>query len=296
MTHLINPSIKLKGQLNKHDYDQINFLKKQCVEKDGVSLKLELDYKLSKAADESEDLNELNEFMCYTEDKLIGYLGISHFGGEALEVNGMVHPDYRRKGIFTKLFTLAKDEWARRDNREMLLLSDHYSPAGLAFIQSMGASYAHSEYDMFLKGEPTIETAKTGLELRKATNDDAEEIARQNHIFFGIEKKELTLPEEEAKRGVASYMAEVDHAVIGKVHLEVTGKTGGVYGLGVLPDYRRNGYGRSILMKAVEKLQEQHVQDVVLQVEANNTHALELYRSCGFEVTSRMDYYKISKN
>ncbi|MCE7791547.1 GNAT family N-acetyltransferase [Salipaludibacillus sp. CUR1] len=296
MTHLINPSIKLIGQLNNQDYDQITFLQKQCSVKDGVSLKLELDYKLSKAADQREDLNELNEFMCYTEDKLIGYLGICNFGGEALEVNGMVHPAYRRKGIFTRLFSLAKDEWARRDNREMLLLSDHYSPAGLAFIQSMEASYAHSEYDMFLKGEPTIETAKNELELREATNDDAEEIARQNHIFFGIKKKELTLPEEEAKRGVDSYMAEVDHTVIGKVHLEVTGKTGGVYGLGVLPDYRRTGYGRGILMKAVEKLQEQHVQDVMLQVEANNTHALELYRSCGFEVTSRMDYYKISKN
>lgn len=48
-------------------------------------------------------------------------------------------------------------------------------------------------------------------------NKDAEEIARQNYIFFQTDPStELTLPEEEAKRGIDIYMAELEQSCIGK--------------------------------------------------------------------------------
>ena len=42
-------------------------------------------------------------------DILVAYLGISCFGGNIGEINGMTHPDWRRKGIFKKLFEIAMD-------------------------------------------------------------------------------------------------------------------------------------------------------------------------------------------
>ncbi|WP_394217654.1 GNAT family N-acetyltransferase [Halobacillus trueperi] len=297
MKNIINPFIKLKDSLDRKDYENILSLKNCCLEKEKVTLKLELDYKWSKAANERKGMDRINEFMFYDEGTLIGYIGICQFGADTLEVNGMVHPEYRRMGIFTHLFSLVRDEWSKRDSQQMLLLCDRRSSSGIGFIKHMGAVYEHSEHEMFLTNEVRASAATESIKLRKARNEDAKEIARQNAIYFRVSAPEggLKNPEEESKHGMDTFMVERDQMIIGKVHLEVQNGVGGVYGLGVLPEYRRKGYGREILMKAVKILKERQVQQIMLQVEVKNNHALNLYRSCGFEETSTMDYYAFTK-
>ena len=51
---------------------------------------------------------------------------------------------------------------------------------------------------------------------------------------------------------------------IGKVHLQLTGGTGGIYGLGVLPASRGKGFGRAILLKAIEKLKSANAKEIML--------------------------------
>ncbi len=286
--------IKLCGGIDQEDYEKVKALEKCCVELDDTTLKLELEYKLAMSFNDR-DAGVINEFMFYDHEVLIGYIGISQFSGGTLEVNGMVHPDYRRMGVFNRLYSLVKDEWNRRGSQDMLLLCDHHSLSGLGFMKHTGAHYNNSEYEMFLLGEPGEQDALKNLNLREALNKDAKEIAKQNELYFQVNSNGLKLPEEEAKRGMFSYIAETNNVTIGKVHLEVQDGVGGIYGLGVLPEYRRKGYGREIVMRAVEKLQEKQSKKIMLQVAVKNKNALELYRSCGFEVTSTMDYYKLTK-
>ncbi|MDF2545959.1 MAG: acetyltransferase, N-acetylglutamate synthase [Anaerosolibacter sp.] len=290
-------SIKLTEKLNKHDYDDINLLQNICFEVDQTALKLELAYKLGRSEGSDPSLNNINEFMYYEKDNLVGYIGIGDFGGAALEVNGMVHPDYRRRGIFKRLFSLVSDEWNKRDTKNMLLLSDPNSIAGREFIQYTGAHYKNSEYEMFLKRNGKTDSIMHNVTLRKASNKDAEEIARQNAVYFDIEYKEedITLPEEDERCGLTAYLAEIDGEMIGKVNVQLLDGVGGIYGLGVLPAYRGKGYGRAILTWAVEKLKESNAKEIMLQVAVKNNNALNLYKSCGFEVTSTMDYYEISR-
>lgn len=297
MSKIKNPSIKLKEKLDKNDYEDISNLQKLCLEMDKTTLKLELDYKLSRSEGKSEDLKNINEFMYYDENRLIGYIGICDFGGDAIEVNGMVHPEYRRRGVFRRLFLLVRDEWNKRVSQKMLLLSDNNSISGLGFIKYSKAEYDHSEYEMYLRGNVRQNSMLNNVVLRKATNKDRREIALQNSIYFEIELKEedICMPEEEEKCGSPIFIAEVDNIVVGKVHLEIGDSVSGIYGLGVLPEYRRKGYGREILAKAIEKLKERNSKDIMLQVVAMNKGALDLYLSCGFEETSTMNYYKICK-
>ncbi|MFD1019610.1 GNAT family N-acetyltransferase [Thalassobacillus hwangdonensis] len=277
----------MKARLNQQDYDEITILKNHCIENDQVTLKLELEYKLASA-----NTNEFNEFMYYDDDLLIGYIGICQFGGSTLEVNGMVHPSYRRMGVFTKLFDLVKTESHYRNAENMLLLSDRNSPSGQAFIKQLETHYEHSEYEMHLKNAPDKQPPTT-VKLRKATNADAKEIARQNAIYFEIDEPEVRLPEEEERHGVEIFLAEFEGTTIGKVHLETNEGVGAIYGLGVIPEQRGKGYGRAILMEAVKKLQEMQVEDIMLQVAVENKNALTLYKSCGFQVTSTMDYFTL---
>lgn len=288
--------IILKEYLDRKDYEEIENLRKLCLEADKTTLKLELEYKLA-MSDIGGETRNLNEFMCYSGEMLVGYAGICHFGGDSMEVNGMVHPEYRRRGIFKRLFSLVKNEWNKREIPGLLMLSDHNSPSGLGFIASEEALHDHSEYEMYLRGNMGGTPKTSRIILRKATNRDALEIARQNSVYFGKElgEEDIRMPEDEEKCGLHIYIAELDGQVIGKVHLETGKAINGIYGLGVLPDYRGMGYGREILSRAVELMKEAKAQEIMLQVVATNSNALNLYRSCGFEETSTMDYYRLCK-
>jgi ribosomal protein S18 acetylase RimI-like enzyme len=209
----------------------------------------------------------------------------------------MVHPEYRRKGVFKKLFSLVQDEWYKRDAPKMLLLSDRKSEAGQAFVKRTHAEFEHAEHEMYLKGSAMARNISGRVSLRKATNEDSREVGMQNAVYFGTEYNEAHVikPEEEAKRGLMIYLAEAENTVIGKIHLEHIGQTAGIYGFGVKPEFRRKGYGREILSLAVEKLKEGNPERIILQVEVMNDNALNLYKSCGFEAVSTMDYYELSK-
>jgi ribosomal protein S18 acetylase RimI-like enzyme len=297
MGEIKNPYIKLKERLDKNDYEDINNLQRLCLETDKTALKLEIDYKLSRAEGKLDNLNNINEFMYYEGDKLIGYIGIGQFGGATLEVNGMVHPEYRRRGVFKRLFSLVKDEWGKRQLPKMLLLSDNNSISGQEFIKATGASFDNAEYEMFLRSKSKQNAIVKHVVLRKATNKDAKEIAVQDSIYSNVEFKEadISMPEEEEECGAITYIAEINDKIIGKVRLEICDGLGGIYGLGLLPEYRGKGYGRELLILSIEKLKEKSPKDIMLQVVTKNKNALNLYKSCGFEETSTMDYYEVNK-
>lgn len=310
MKEITQPSVRLSERLDRGLYGEIDRLKEICIAADGTALKLELDYKLALAETEPESgrPGNFNEFLFFSGGELIGYIGICGFGQEALEINGMVHPEYRGRGVFTRLFGLVSDEWQRRAERSMLLLTDRLSAQGQAFAKQTGAVHAHSEYEMFLTesgyrsfGARTSEeyaaAHPAGIVLRKATNADALEVNRQNAVYFGeaFDGDCPLMPEEEERRGMTVYLAELDGAVIGKIHLERSGDLGAVFGFGVEPACRRRGYGREILIAGIEKLIESGARRIMLQVEAKNEKALQLYLSCGFAPTSTMDYYILKK-
>lgn len=291
---------KEKNLMNKELYEAVSELEEICRKHDDVRLKLELDYKLAKAGTlEDRSEGKLDEFTCWDGDRLIGYLGIDDFGGGPIEVNGMVHPDYRRRGIFRDLLSRVKMEWEKRNSNEMLLLTDSKSVAGKSFIQNTGAVYDHTEYEMILS-DSLFERAKKstmGLVLREATNDDSREIARQNAIYFNedLADQELLDIELEKKRGFSVYMALLQGNIVGKVHLHLVNGEGGIFGLGILPEYRGTGLGRELLLRSVEKLKELGATYIFLQVDAENDTALGLYRSCGFEESHSMEYHKMNK-
>ena len=303
------PWFKLKSRLNYEDYDAIHTLQLQCCQEDQITLKLELDYKLSDALNSTDPagIRDIDEFMYFDGKQLIGYLGICGFGDLSgpLEITGMVDPQYRRLRVFTRLHELVLAECKRRNARSLLALCDKNSLAGQEFLKKKGAKYKYSEFEMYLSDESfqRIDQQRLAVNLRKASNADACEIARQNRIYFAdrpekgnedVANTRILFPEEEERRGMTIYLAEKDDQMIGKVHLQLINGAGGIYGLGVLPECRGRGFGRAILLNAIEKLKNAKATTIMLQVAAENATALNLYKSCGFEEKSVMDYYELS--
>jgi len=285
--------------LSEHMVSQISDLEKSCATYDGLALKLECDYKLAVARESKVTSENKNEFFAWFGERLVGYIGISSFSGSTMEVMGMVEPNFRKNGIYTILFESVKTEWVKRSIMPMLLLTDRKSFAGQAFVKKVGAIHEHSEYEMIL------DTTKHDLPfntkpvwLRKAMNEDAEQVAYLSALCFGnrLELSQIIMPEEEAKRGLTIYIAEMAEGVIGKVNLQKTGDIGAIYGLGIHPEFRGKGLGRALLLKAVETLKSDGFEKIMLQVDAINDTALGLYLSCGFEITTTMDYFELKRD
>ncbi|HBV67763.1 MAG TPA: GNAT family N-acetyltransferase [Clostridiales bacterium] len=286
-----NSKIVLKSCIDKNDYDVLKNLEELCAEYDSLSFKLELDYRLENAEKLNKREVELNEFMYYVENELAGYINISNFGGDDLEITGMVHPAYRNKGIFTQLFTLVQDECNKRKSDEILLLCDNKSHSGISFIEKFSQKYHHSEYDMILNRELFPQQCASVLNIRRAAESDAKIISEMNYDFFGIIIREGDTALAENIANGRTFIAEADNGNIGSVRIELNDSTGGIYGLGVLSEYRGRGYGRELLIWSVEKLIEMGAERVILQVDTDNGNALNLYKSCGFEDENVMSYY-----
>lgn len=286
-----NQTICLKQHISEKEYKEINQLEDVCSSYDNKNLKLELDYKISLCKDSETGLKKINEYLYYVEDVLVAYLGISSFGGNNGEINGMTHPDFRRKGFFTKLFQLAIDECNKRNFNKILLLSDGKSKSGVEFIKAVHGKYDFSEYRMKLLNKTTLKNINS-ISLRKAEKADRKEIARQNAIFFyGLEECE-NLPEEEEIINTITYMVELKEEIIGKIKIEYNDNSAFICGFGILPYFRCKGYGKSTLIEVLRIISEENINDVELDVESKNNIALNLYKACGFEEKSVMNYYK----
>jgi ribosomal protein S18 acetylase RimI-like enzyme len=296
----LNHIITMKQYIGEKEYKEINQLQEIIILKDKVNLKLELDFKLEIQNNSEASKKRINEFLYYVDDVLVAYLGISCFGGNIAELNGMTHPEWRRNGIFKKLFNIAKDECCKSGFKKILLLSDGKSKSGNEFIKAVGGKYDFSEYGMELLNEYSLVNLLP-VKLRKAEASDQKELSRQDLIYFsdkeenknfGVSNEGQTEPfEEDEFRIKNAYMAELGNEVIGKIHIEYSDDSAFILGFGILPEFRGKGYGKVALKEALKLIREKNIKKVGLDVAAKNSRALNLYKSCGFEEKSVMNYF-----
>ena len=283
-----NHKIVSKNIINQDDYKKIAHLQNICSSYDNIFLKLELEFKMDNLSLFSGSSEHKSEFLYYIDDVLVGYAGMFSIGSmENAEITGMVHPDYRRQGIFTKIFSQVTKECGKRKLENILLLADNKSQSGNKFIQSVGGVYDTSEYQMELL-KIKANGNDSSIILRPAQQQDLDELKRQDTLYFGVSGEES----EDNKDKYVTYVIQLDEKIIGKIRVDYNDDIGFIYGFGILPDYRRKGYGRQSLIKTLEMIKSRGINKSALEVECKNASALNLYKSCGFVEKSVMNYYK----
>ncbi|MFU7516049.1 GNAT family N-acetyltransferase [Clostridium sp. HCS.1] len=291
---IFSKEIILKKYLEYKDIQEIKELENIILNEDKVNLKLELSYRREIKKDYENNRNDINEFLFYINNKLIGYLGISSFGGNIAEINGMVHPKYRRNGIFTRLVNLALEECKRRNFNEILLLCDDKAHSAIKFIEDINGAYSFSECRMKCYNN-IIQEVNKDITLVKAKNNNIGEINNLNNIFFGDSWKEIIMPEDEEKNNIITYLIyNNNNNLIGKIKVSKELDSAFISGFGIIPEHRSRGYGKSALRKALNNLKADKIYDVELDVEISNKKALNLYKDCGFKEQSIMNYYNIN--
>ena len=70
--------------------------------------------------------------------------------------------------------------------------------------------------------------------------------------------------------------------------IAVSDQLGSIQNIGIVPEHRNLGLGRALLAKSLEGFRLARIKRVVLEVTANNSVAVGLYRSLGFRVLRTM--------
>ena len=241
------------------------------------------------------------DFLYYEDGKITGYLALDDRGVETKELFGMVHPAYRRRGIFRSLFQAAKEICRSRGVKRLVLTCERASPSGQAFVRSVDASYDFSEHEMVLTDFCPRHQFDHHLSVRVADQDDIAALAFVQAAAFGDS-------EAVVRRRIATFMAKPmcryylvtfgEESVgceepVGSLRLELMDEVG-IYAFGIHPAYRGRGYGRQMLEEVIYQIradQNTSQKAIVLDVETDNSHALSLYHSCGFQIRATYDYY-----
>jgi ribosomal protein S18 acetylase RimI-like enzyme len=236
--------------------------------------------------------DETNDFLYYEDEILVGYLSVESWGTKEREATGMVHPDYRRKGIFSALLTATKKECQQRGVQKLILVCQHTSQSGQAFVKSLGAQHEYSEHEMVLGTFREKQIFHEGLHMRQANMSDLDTIvsilATDSGNVESVKQWIKKCLEEPAWR---FYLATLDDKPLGCLRLDDMGDQVGIYAFEVRLGYRGLGYGRQMLEQAIRIIRSESQKPIMLDVETDNTNAIGLYCSCGFEIKTTYDYY-----
>jgi ribosomal protein S18 acetylase RimI-like enzyme len=232
----------------------------------------------------------VGHFFYYEGGILVGYIA---FDSASKELVGMVHPAYRRRGIFRKLLHALYHECKRRSIDFVVFICERASSSGQAFIQAMSEALTLvlSEHQMVLKTYRPRKIVGERIRLRLVAEqedveaavsvapEDAEEVRR--HVTHALQST-----------GERAYLGILDNnQPIGMLRLIDMDNHIGIYTLIVHPDYRGRGYGRQMLQEAIRIAQAEGAREIMLEVNIYNENALGLYLSVGFEFRTTYEYY-----
>ncbi|ASK61528.1 GNAT family N-acetyltransferase [Virgibacillus phasianinus] len=270
--------------MDKQQLTAVKTLQDICEKEEGIQLKL--NWEMLKARSENKQL----DYFHYENEVLVGFLAIYGFGNE-YEICGMVHPSFRGRGVFTELFDKAVAVIPANATK-ILINAPAKSESAKKWLDTKAPDYSFSEYQM--KWESTkLDLPKERVQLRRATSVDTETRIQLDVACFGFDEagaREFNSTNNGNERKTF-YIIEVNRESIGKIGLMRDENESYIYGFAVFPKFQGKGYGKNALIQMV--LAEQESDGIILlEVAAENRHALKLYEDCGFRSYEVQDYYR----
>jgi ribosomal protein S18 acetylase RimI-like enzyme len=250
-----------------------------------------------------EYFGNLHDYLYYENGQLIGYLFLKRFGTVQKELTGMVHPGHRRRGIFSHMITAAKEECRSQGIQHLLLICEHDSSSGQAFVTSVKGKLDFSEYKMVLETFHERFAFDDRLSIQRAYMDDLDALITIISDGWGRSPESIrpsvrfNLSEPHCQVYIARFGGNELSCgePVGCLRVYDMEREMGIYGFVVRPAYRGLGYGRQMMEEVILEIRSSphNSKSIMLEVETDNTVALNLYRSMGFAITRTYEYFEI---
>jgi ribosomal protein S18 acetylase RimI-like enzyme len=290
MTRWVRQGLKRIEQLTAGDRSEIEALVGACKQHEpGLDLPLYLE-PARPASGETDNIG----YHC--DDALVGFANLTP--GDEIELQGIVHPAYRRRGIGRALLDAAVRECRHRGASGLTLVCEEAAPSGQAFAQAVGAAYRDAEHRMELDRAAYAQrpAPQWTLAIEPAGIEDLEALAAMRSGSCSLDRgnarawamRYLRRPKQRF------YIGRLGAEPVGMLRVSAVEPRVFVHSFVVRPEYRGRGYGRQILMSVLNRLIAEGWAHIMLEVATDNEVALTLYRSCGFHRVATYLYYWLS--
>jgi ribosomal protein S18 acetylase RimI-like enzyme len=230
------------------------------------------------------------QFLHYQAGTLVGALGLRHDGEACL----CVAPGARRKGIGRALIAAADECLTRRGLGEMLVECDAVSAEGRAFLHAMSGTATSAEFRLRLSDSEALRAPRGKVHLERIGPTGIASFARATAIAFGdpIDSRLAEFERRVETSRYRFYLARVGEIGVGGICAGFHDAETHLTSFHTVPEARRRGYGRDLLLQTCRTLIDQGRTEILLEVRTDNEAALGLYQSCGFQVVRRYDFYR----
>ncbi|MDF1758410.1 MAG: GNAT family N-acetyltransferase [Legionellaceae bacterium] len=224
-------------------------------------------------------------------NQLIGYLRSFFFYADACEITLMVEPAHRRKKVATKLLKeilpIMREEGIKK------LIFSTPPKINAKWFEKLGLKYRNSEYHMQydLNNKSTMKPKPA--KIRFAKYEDIPILCKIDEAAFPNKKVDPdTLFQSLLKTSNCDlFVLTLDGNVIGKAHIFTEPDKVRLTDIGILPEYRSQGFGSSLIKHCVNHALVRNKTNIALDVETTNEGALKLYQNLGFNITNTHDYW-----
>ena len=237
----------------------------------------------------------LPSLFVYKRDGVIaGALRIYAPGRREIEVNALVAPEYRRRGIFGTLLKEAVREAAKYGYRRGLFVCGAESQEARGVMEHWGFEKEQAEFRMACDPEDIRGFAvHPEIEITEATERDLAEMTALGKGVFGIDAaSERRLLIRSLKHpGRAQWAVRKSGRIVGMCGTKLKADECMIYGLCILPAERKKGYASELIGFVAGYAAKHGAKSLCLDVGTSNEAAIRLYRGCGFEKRSETSYY-----
>lgn len=219
-----------------------------------------------------------------------------------------VHPEYRRQGIGTKILVCLTEIGLKRGLSVFVCRFPNFRPHVATFVKRHGFSHDHTLTKMRIEHKKPVTTTPLprglivrGLNIKKELSLWAQ---LQNTIFkdkldyeaVDVESLRLMTKHSSFDRNLLVICKVYDTPVGYCMGFSVQSETGEkilkIDAMGVLPEYRRKGYGQALIFEILNRAYIKGHTSSELLVLNTNQAAINLYEKCGFRERYRYMRYK----
>ncbi len=254
---------------------------------------------------------EKDLFIAEASGRIVGFLNITpELIMRRVLLDCLVHPQHRRKSLAKRLLEQVTQRARELEVEVMQVNVLEENTAAREILSRFGFSIVRQFFEMSLSlSEVKLpDTLSSEFTLRYLQRGEEERLTQvQNRCFTETWGFNPNTPEEIAYALNLSGVSAEDVVLIydgarpvGYCWTKIncgkspeTGKEKGrIFMLGIDPDYRSRGIGRLVLRAGLSYLEDKSIRVVELTVDSENPAAFSLYKSFGFQVTTRSLYYE----
>ena len=163
-----------------------------------------------------------------------------------------------------------------------------------SLLENHGFKKISEQSVMVLKGKKMEDKLNPEIKVKEIPRSEIDLFSKLLLTIFEmpIEWKEgfSRLMLERKNVGGKCYLAYVERKPVGTCLLLSAMKTGGIFGVGILKEYRRRGIGTTLTIRAIVDSINEGNDLHTLQTEKGG-HAERLYRKSGFEIDHTISYF-----